>query len=182
LAWANFENHGRIVPSRKNLISIVASLEQAGVQFIPEDVSAGLGPGVRLRQLQLEYSKDLRADGWDLIFRVRFKGHDCLVTITREIIDNCSRQSGDAGGPCESRRAAPSGIFERRRKAPEPDGGSAAQKRYNISEVVAIETAITDALGAAFGPGTDRFDRWRALDPRRAMKLPPACGAPAGVG
>lgn len=91
MAWANFENHGRIVPSRKNLISIIASLEQAGVQFIPEDVSAGLGPGVRLRQLQLEYSKDLRADGWDLIFRVRFKGHDCLVTITREIIDNIVR-------------------------------------------------------------------------------------------
>jgi hypothetical protein len=56
------------------------------------------------------------------------------------------------------------------------------QKRYNTPEVVAIETAITDALGAAFGPGTDRFNRWRALDPRRAMKLPPACGAPAGAG
>jgi predicted nucleotide-binding protein len=31
------------------------------------------------------------------------------------------------------------------------------QKRYNIPEVVAIETSITDALGAAFGHGTDRF-------------------------
>jgi hypothetical protein len=31
------------------------------------------------------------------------------------------------------------------------------QKRYNITEVVALETSITDALGAAFGHGTPRF-------------------------
>jgi hypothetical protein len=87
----NFENHARIVPSQKNLIGSVASLEQAGVQFIPEDLSARLGPGVRLRDLQLEYSNQLRPDGWDLIFPVRFKGQDCLVTITREIIDDIVR-------------------------------------------------------------------------------------------
>jgi DNA-binding XRE family transcriptional regulator len=70
---ANFENHSRIEPSQRNLNSIIASLEQAGVRFIPEDVKAGLGPGVRLRELVLEYSNTLRAAGWDLIFPVRFK-------------------------------------------------------------------------------------------------------------
>jgi DNA-binding XRE family transcriptional regulator len=88
---ANFENHSRIEPSQRNLISIIASLEQAGVQFIPEDVNAGLGPGVRLRGLVLEYSNTLRADGWDLIFPVRFKGEPCQVTIRREIIDDIVR-------------------------------------------------------------------------------------------
>jgi DNA-binding XRE family transcriptional regulator len=80
---ADFENHARIEPSQKNLISIIASLKQAGVQFIPEDRDAGLGPGVRLRELQLEYSNQLRPQGWDLIFPVRFKGQPCQVTITR---------------------------------------------------------------------------------------------------
>ncbi len=88
---ATFENNSRIEPSQRNLNSIIASLEQAGVQFIPEDVPAGLGPGVRLRELVLEYSNTLRPDGWDLIFPVRFKGQSCQVTITREIIDDIVR-------------------------------------------------------------------------------------------
>ena len=43
---ANFENHARLDPSQKNFISIKASLEQAGVQFIPEDCERGPWPGV----------------------------------------------------------------------------------------------------------------------------------------
>jgi predicted nucleotide-binding protein len=35
------------------------------------------------------------------------------------------------------------------------------QKRYNITEVVALETSITDALGAAFGHGTARFNLYK---------------------
>jgi predicted nucleotide-binding protein len=34
------------------------------------------------------------------------------------------------------------------------------QKRYNITEVVAIETSIKDALEAAFGSGTSRYNRF----------------------
>lgn len=88
---ATFENNSRIEPSQRNLNSIIASLEHAGVQFIPEDVQVGLGPGVRLRKLALEYSNTLRADGWNLIFPVRFKGQACQVIITREIIDDIVR-------------------------------------------------------------------------------------------
>jgi predicted nucleotide-binding protein len=36
----------------------------------------------------------------------------------------------------------------------------AVQKRYNITEVVAIETSIKDALEAAFGHGTPRYKRF----------------------
>jgi DNA-binding XRE family transcriptional regulator len=100
---AGFENHSRIEPSQRNLISIIASLEQAGVQFIAEDVKAGLGPGVRLRDLVLEYSNTLRPDGWNLIFPVRFKGQSCQVTIPREIIDDIVR--GNLPTPAERVKA-----------------------------------------------------------------------------
>jgi predicted nucleotide-binding protein len=35
------------------------------------------------------------------------------------------------------------------------------QKRYNITEVVALEASITDALGASFGHGTPRFNLYK---------------------
>lgn len=35
------------------------------------------------------------------------------------------------------------------------------QKRYNISEVVTLEASIQDALGAAFGHGTPRFNLYK---------------------
>jgi len=92
---ANFEGNTRIEPARKSLLAIIASLEQAGVMFIAEDVKRGLGAGVRLRKLELEYSNmlrtSLREDGWDLIFPVRYKGQACQVTITRAIIDDIAR-------------------------------------------------------------------------------------------
>jgi|SRR5579883_601883 len=92
---ANFEGNTRIEPSRKNLLAIIASLEQKGVLFIPEDVERSLGAGVRLRKLELEYSNMLRTSlhsaGWDLIFPVRYKGQACQVTIRREIIDDIAR-------------------------------------------------------------------------------------------
>jgi hypothetical protein len=54
------------------------------------------------------------------------------------------------------------------------------QKRYNVSEVVAIETSIREALGAAFGHGTDRFNLFKdaaELDQGpHAMRLAPAFG------
>jgi len=88
---ANFEGNTRIEPSTKNLLTIIACLQQAGVKFIPEDVAEGLGAGVRLRKLELEYSNMLRPAGWDLIFPVRYKGQSCQVTISRAIIDDIAR-------------------------------------------------------------------------------------------
>ncbi len=137
---ANFENHGRIEPSRKNLISIIASLEQAGVHFIPEDVSAGLGPGVRLRELQLEYSNQLRPEGWDLIFPVRFKGTACVVTITREIVDDIVR--GNLASPAERVK-----VVERRL----PEFLGAVEK--HLSQVADVPCAITLTM-SDFEPGT----------------------------
>jgi transcriptional regulator with XRE-family HTH domain len=137
---ANFENHARLDPSQKNLISIKASLEQAGVQFIPEDVSAGLGPGVRLRQLQLEYSNRLRPDGWHLIFPVRFKEQDCLVTITREIIDDIVR--GNLATPADRVK-----VVERRL----PEFLGAVEK--HLSETAQVPREITLTM-SDFPPGT----------------------------
>lgn len=137
---ADFENHARIQPSQKNLIGIIASLEQAGVQFIPEDVNAGLGPGVRLRELQLEYSNQLRPDGWHLIFPVRFKGKDCLVTITREIVDDIVR--GNLASPAERVK-----VVERRL----PEFLGAVEK--HLSQSTDVPRTITLTMGD-FPPGT----------------------------
>jgi DNA-binding XRE family transcriptional regulator len=92
---AGFEGNTRIEPASANLRAIIASLEQAGIAFIPEDVENGLGAGVRQRKLELEYSSTLRTalrqEGWDLVFPVRYKGRSCTVTISREIIDDIAR-------------------------------------------------------------------------------------------
>ena len=137
---ANFENHDRIQPSQRNLIGIIASLQQAGVQFIPEDVKAGLGPGVRLRELQLEYSKNLRQQGWDLAFPVRFKGQPCLVTIPREIIDDIVR--GNLGTPAEQLKAVEHRL---------PQFLGAVEERLSQAAKVPPEITLTMS---DFPPGT----------------------------
>jgi predicted nucleotide-binding protein len=55
------------------------------------------------------------------------------------------------------------------------------QKRYNITEVVALETSITDALAVAFGHGTPRFNVYKGaadLDqgPPPVVSISPAFG------
>jgi DNA-binding XRE family transcriptional regulator len=86
---ASFESKTRIEPMRQNLLAIIAALEAAGVAFIDEDIEHGLGAGVRLRTLELEYSNTLRpTSGYELIFPVRYKGQPCSVTIPRAIIDD----------------------------------------------------------------------------------------------
>jgi len=137
---ASFENHSRIEPSQRNLNSIIASLEQAGVQFIPEDVKAGLGPGVRLRELVLEYSNTLRPNGWDLIFPVRFKGQACQVTITREIIDDIVR--GNLPTPDQRVKAVQDRL---------PVFLGAVEK--HLSETAKVPPAITLTM-SDFPPGT----------------------------
>lgn len=53
-------------------------------------------------------------------------------------------------------------------------------KRYNITEVVALETSITDALGAAFGHNTARFklyeDAAKLDQGPHVMRVAPAFG------
>jgi Lipocalin-like domain len=71
------------------------------------------------------------------------------------------------------------------RKAPQTDAERSTAYRSMVAytgKYTLEGNKWTTKPDVAFGPGTDRFNRWRALDPRRAMKLPPACGAPAGVG
>lgn len=54
------------------------------------------------------------------------------------------------------------------------------QKRYNITEVIAIETSIRDALAAAFGNGTPRYERFEGaanLDQgTHTVRMAPAWG------
>jgi DNA-binding XRE family transcriptional regulator len=137
---ANFENHSRIGPSQRNLNSIIASLEQAGVQFIPEDVKADLGPGVRLRELVLEYSHTLRSDGWNLIFPVRFKGQSCQVTITREIIDDIVR--GNLPTPDQRMKAVEGRL---------PEFVAAVEQHF--SQAAKVPPVITLTM-SDFPPGT----------------------------
>jgi predicted nucleotide-binding protein with TIR-like domain len=58
------------------------------------------------------------------------------------------------------------------------------QKRYNITEVIAIETSIKDALEAAFGHGTPRYQRFEDaanLDQGpHTMRIAPVFGSGLG--
>jgi transcriptional regulator with XRE-family HTH domain len=84
---ADFERHNRL-PMRNNMVSIVSALEAAGVAFIPEN---GEGAGVRFRKVELEYLKNLRESGSDLILSVKHRGRSYAVVIPREILDDIDR-------------------------------------------------------------------------------------------
>ena len=141
---ASFEGNARIEPSRKNLLAIIASLEQAGVAFIPEDIEHGLGAGVRLRKLELEYSSTLRtslhAAGWDLVFPVRYKSKNCMVTITRAIIDDIAR--GNFGTTDQQVKVVQTFL---------PQFLSAVETR--LSAMAEVPAEMTLAMGD-FTPGT----------------------------
>jgi hypothetical protein len=125
-------------------LAIIASLEQAGVAFIPEDIEHDLGAGVRLRKLELEYSNMLRtslhAEGWDLIFPVRYKGKNCMVTVTRAIIDDIAR--GNFRTTDERVKVAQTFL---------PQFLSAVETR--LSAMVEVPAQVTLAMGD-FAPGT----------------------------
>ncbi len=84
---ADFERHSRL-PMRNNMVSIVSSLEAAGVAFIAED---GEGAGVRFRKVELEYLKTLRERWEDLILSVKHRGKAYAVIIPHEILDDIDR-------------------------------------------------------------------------------------------
>jgi transcriptional regulator with XRE-family HTH domain len=84
---ADFERNAR-VPMRNNLISIVSSLEAAGVAFIPENDE---GAGVRFRKVELEYSNTVKVRDDDVLLSVRYRGQPYRVVIPREIMDDIDR-------------------------------------------------------------------------------------------
>jgi transcriptional regulator with XRE-family HTH domain len=89
---ADFERNVRM-PMRQNLLSMMSTFEAAGVAFIPDGEDSEGGAGVRFRKVELEYSRTLRPDGWDLVLPVRHRGKRYSVVIGRGIIDDIDRAS-----------------------------------------------------------------------------------------
>ena len=87
---ADFERNTR-VPMRQNLLSMISTFEAAGVTFIPDGIDDQTGAGVRFRKVELEHSKNLKAEGWNLILSVRYRGSPYSVVIERAIIDDIDR-------------------------------------------------------------------------------------------
>ena len=83
---ADFERNARL-PMRQNLLSIISTFEAAGILFIPES-DHGEGVGVRFRKVELEYNRTLKADGYDLVLALRYKGKPYSAVITRAICDD----------------------------------------------------------------------------------------------
>jgi hypothetical protein len=69
------------------MISLVTTLEAAGVEFLPE-THDGVGAGVRRRKLELEYSKDARTLDGGLVFPLRYRGSPHRLYVTREALDD----------------------------------------------------------------------------------------------
>lgn len=86
---ADFERNIRL-PMRQNLVALAATLEAAGVEFIPEN---GGGAGVRLRKVELEYSRDVTPDGDGVSLSVRYRGETYRASISREVLDDLDRTS-----------------------------------------------------------------------------------------
>jgi transcriptional regulator with XRE-family HTH domain len=89
---ADFERNTRM-PMHQNLLSIISTFEAAGVAFIPDSDDNQGGAGVRFRKVELEYSRTLRPDGWDLVLPVRHRGTHYSVVIGRAIVDDIDRAS-----------------------------------------------------------------------------------------
>jgi DNA-binding XRE family transcriptional regulator len=84
---ADFERGLRLDLMRQNMISLVTTLEAAGVEFLPE-TDDGAGAGVRRRKLELEYSKDARMLDGGVVFPLRYKGSAHRLYVTREALDD----------------------------------------------------------------------------------------------
>jgi len=84
---ADFERDNRL-PMRQNLLAIRASLEAAGVEFIPEN---GGGAGVRFRKVELEFESTAIPDGDGVLIPVRFRQVPYRATVTREVLDDLDR-------------------------------------------------------------------------------------------
>lgn len=85
---ADFERNTRF-PMRNNLLSIISAFEAAGLAFIEEDGSGGVG--VRFRRVELEYSKSLRTRGDDLVLLAKYRGTRVDVLLPAELLDDMDR-------------------------------------------------------------------------------------------
>lgn len=94
---ADFERGVRLDVMRQNMISIISTLEAAGVEFIPE-TDDGLGAGVRLRNLELQYGKEPRQIDGGLLFALRFKGESLSLFVPRDVLDDLGHLRGGKDG------------------------------------------------------------------------------------
>ncbi len=81
---ADFERNVR-TPMRNNLVSIVSSLEAAGVGFVPESDE---GCGVRFQKIEHEYSTNLKVWNRGLSLHVKYKGKPHVILIPEVVIDD----------------------------------------------------------------------------------------------
>ena len=70
-------------PIRNNLVSIVSAIVAAGVALIPEN---GEGAGVRFRKVELEYSRNLKVRGGDIVIQLRYRGKNFIAVAPSDII------------------------------------------------------------------------------------------------
>ena len=85
----DFERGNRL-PMRQNLLAIRASLEAAGVEFLPEN---GGGARVRLRKVEMEFENTAIPDGDGVMIPVRFRQTAYRATVTREVLDDLDRSN-----------------------------------------------------------------------------------------
>ena len=83
----DFESNTR-QPMRNNLKAIADCMFAAGVEFLSEENSAGVG--VRFREQKLEYSKNVKVDRYNksATMRMRYAGEDFQCMIDLNAINN----------------------------------------------------------------------------------------------
>ena len=94
---ADFENNSRL-PLTNNLRSISDCMFAAGVEFLREEGTSGVG--VRFRERKLEYINSVRVDRFNrrATIRMKYANTDFLCQIPCEVIDDYHRSNFDSDG------------------------------------------------------------------------------------
>lgn len=94
---ADFESNTR-QPMKNNLRSIADCMFAAGVEFIPEEGTAGVG--VRFREQKLEYISNVRIDRFNrtATMRMRYAGEDFLCVIDLDAVDDYHQSNFSTDG------------------------------------------------------------------------------------
>lgn len=84
---ADFESSAR-QPMKNNMRSIADCMFSAGVEFIPEEGSAGVG--VRFRERKLEYTSNIKIDLFNRVatIRMRYAGTEFLCLLGLNLVDD----------------------------------------------------------------------------------------------
>ena len=109
---ADFERGTRLDIMRQNMVSIVGTLEAAGVEFLPE-TDDGVGAGVRLRRVEIQYVKDARRLEGGLVWPVRFKGETYSLYVSRDLLDDLGHLRGGSDSDRERVAAERLGLIMR---------------------------------------------------------------------